>query len=663
MKTQWTGLLLSVCLLLPAPLPARASFEPLKLEITAPMSEAAPPAIPATGDKWDGVSISQPTKLVEKDGTDSYEITKCAELAFVAQTGGVWLGKNYVLANNLILNDMDLACDAEGRLSTVSGEPHGWTPIGDSGSSPFTGNFDGGGYAISGLCVERDAGDTGLFGFSRGTIKDLVVVNAYVRGTDCVGGVAGAALSDCSGCVFHGAVFGSGDEVGGVAGRGLTVSDCVNYGSVTGGGACIGGVAGSCTDCSGCANYGAVFGSGDRIGGVVGCVQYAACTDSANHGAVTGGNCVGGVAGSCFNADVSGCVNNAAVDGADKTGGIVGECSASNDSDVALKNNANRGAVSCTKTAGGIAGILHIRCTIANCCNTGDVTGAESKTGGVVGTVGTAWDDDTITGCYYLKTAAVNTNLQGYGTYSGGIEPKGFRACGETELLRQTTYENWDFQKIWRINPRYNDGYPYLAWERGGAPELTGISLNKSELTLFQEQKASLSVSPIPAGADLATVRWTSNDTRVADVSSDGLVMAGRPGTATITARTGEYSAACVVTVKPRAMEYQIGTLTVKDASGEVQTIIPNGKLKVGIPIEKSEEGGDATVILAYYSSGGRFLGALSLDVTNLPPGTGVELSIPVDNSDGRIAEIKVFVAASLANPIPVGVPASFPAN
>ena len=77
-----------------------------------------PPEIPSEGDVWDGVSITQPSKLVQKDGVYYYEISTCAELAYVAQIGGDWLGRNYLLANNLI-RPLDLfitAVDAKGQL-------------------------------------------------------------------------------------------------------------------------------------------------------------------------------------------------------------------------------------------------------------------------------------------------------------------------------------------------------------------------------------------------------------------------------------------------------------------------------------------------------------------------------------------------------------------
>jgi hypothetical protein len=33
------------------------------------------------------------------------------------------------------------------------------------------------------------------------------------------------------------------------------------------------------------------------------------------------------------------------------------------------------------------------------------------------------------------------------------------------ELKQQSTFEDWDFDTIWGIDPNINDGYPYLKWQ------------------------------------------------------------------------------------------------------------------------------------------------------------------------------------------------------
>ena len=102
-----------ICALLLLALPVAAS--------AAPAAGATPPAIPTSGDKWDG-KTEKPTETVKKDNVRYYKITKCAQLAYVAQTGGAWLGYNYLLADDLILNDVALQWDADGEDSVLCRE-------------------------------------------------------------------------------------------------------------------------------------------------------------------------------------------------------------------------------------------------------------------------------------------------------------------------------------------------------------------------------------------------------------------------------------------------------------------------------------------------------------------------------------------------------------
>lgn len=68
----------------------------------------------------------------------------------------------------------------------------GWQPIGDS-NAPFTGSFNGGGYTIDGLRIERLVNDyIGLFGFiSDGVVKNVTLKNVYIKGRNYVGALAG----------------------------------------------------------------------------------------------------------------------------------------------------------------------------------------------------------------------------------------------------------------------------------------------------------------------------------------------------------------------------------------------------------------------------------------------------------------------------------------
>lgn len=81
---------------------------------------------------------------------------------------------------------------------------------------------------------------------------------------------------------------------------------------------------------------------------------------------------------------------------------------------------------------------------------------------------------------------------------------------------------------------------------------VTGIVLDKTELTIEEGDLAALKASVAPASASNPAVVWTSSNENVAKVSS-GVIKAIREGTATVTATTidGGYTASCLVTVTP----------------------------------------------------------------------------------------------------------------
>ena len=76
----------------------------------------------------------------------------------------------------------------------------------------------------------------------------------------------------------------------------------------------------------------------------------------------------------------------------------------------------------------------------------------------------------------------------------------------------------------------------------------TGISLNKSTLELTVGESETL-VATVEPTDTTDTVTWTSGNTAVATVDTNGKVTAVATGTATITAQAGSQSATCVVTV------------------------------------------------------------------------------------------------------------------
>ena len=78
---------------------------------------------------------------------------------------------------------------------------------------------------------------------------------------------------------------------------------------------------------------------------------------------------------------------------------------------------------------------------------------------------------------------------------------------------------------------------------------LESISLNKTELALNKGQSESLTATVKPDDATDKTVTWSSSNTGVTTVDSNGKVTAVGGGNATITAKAGDKQATCAVTV------------------------------------------------------------------------------------------------------------------
>ena len=80
------------------------------------------------------------------------------------------------------------------------------------------------------------------------------------------------------------------------------------------------------------------------------------------------------------------------------------------------------------------------------------------------------------------------------------------------------------------------------------------ITLDKSSLELNEGETATLVATVKPDNATNKTVTWSSSRTSVATVDANGKVTAVAEGTATITAKAGDKTATCTVTVKKNGM-------------------------------------------------------------------------------------------------------------
>lgn len=83
------------------------------------------------------------------------------------------------------------------------------------------------------------------------------------------------------------------------------------------------------------------------------------------------------------------------------------------------------------------------------------------------------------------------------------------------------------------------------------AGAVTGVTLDKAELALKQDESYTLKATVAPEDAENKKVTWKSSDAKVATVDANGKVTGAAPGTATITVTTedGQKTATCKVTV------------------------------------------------------------------------------------------------------------------
>ena len=84
-----------------------------------------------------------------------------------------------------------------------------------------------------------------------------------------------------------------------------------------------------------------------------------------------------------------------------------------------------------------------------------------------------------------------------------------------------------------------------------GSTAVTGVTLNKTTLSLEAGKTETLTATVAPEGATNKEVTWVSSDETVASVDTTGKVTAIKAGTTTITVTTtdGEKTATCNVTV------------------------------------------------------------------------------------------------------------------
>ena len=238
--------------------------------------------------------------------------------------------RGFELRRSLDFNATDSYLNS--TLNTVWTTGRGWLPIGGTASNSFNRIFEGNGYTLSGLYIDREQSNIGLFTAlgADGEIKNvgLLDVDIETRGT-WVGGLVGLSYGNIINSYVTGVVTGH-NNIGGLVGS--------NFKDIT--------------------NSNAVV-------------------------TVSGNNGVGGLVGE--NNDASNLINSyasGAVSGNWYVGGLVGE----NNDDSNLINSYASGAVSGVHRVGGLVGRHQGR--LSNTYATGNVTlsgSSDNSVGGLIG--------------------------------------------------------------------------------------------------------------------------------------------------------------------------------------------------------------------------------------------------------------------------------------
>ncbi|NRF91013.1 Ig-like domain-containing protein [Paenibacillus frigoriresistens] len=126
---------------------------------------------------------------------------------------------------------------------------------------------------------------------------------------------------------------------------------------------------------------------------------------------------------------------------------------------------------------------------------------------------------------------------------------------------------------------------------------VTGVTLNKSTLSLTVGKSETLTSTVAPDTATNKAVKWSTSDSKVATVV-DGVVTAVKAGKATITVKTtdGNFEASTVVNVTAASDPDTNGGRG--DTSSSSTNIEPTGTVKVTIDQLKTQESGKATVVI-----------------------------------------------------------------
>lgn len=383
----------------------------------------------------------------------------------------------------LLMNDLDATTAGYQELaSPTANQSKGWEPIGiyERGGSfdPFVGIFDGQGYEIRDLFIDRpDEVGVGLFGAvvawaEGGVIENVRLVNANVTGDIGVGGLVGLNGGIVSNSYCTGNATGE-SRVGGLVGFNIAiVSDSSSSSSVTGYSFLVGGLIGYNTGNVSNSYSVARMTGGLGVGGLVGGNDGGTVRNSYSSGNVTGEEYVGGLVGHNWNWDavVGSCYSSGKVTGDSRVGGLVGY----NGYYATVDTSYASGSVTGNGSVGGLVG--YNRATVSHCYSSGNVTG-NGSVGGLVGN-----NTDTVSNSFWDRETS------GMLVSDGGIG----KTTVEMQDMATFLAVGWDIHAL--AHGETNDAYAWNIVDGESYPFLSGKRPSEYDLTISGTAGGSVAV-------------------------------------------------------------------------------------------------------------------------------------------------------------------------
>ena len=294
-------------------------------------------------------------------------------------------------------------------------------------TDPFTGTYNGNGYAIIGL-------DNYLFG----SISNAEIIGVHISESGLSGIVQFSKDSTITNCSFSGRAAGA--PIAAIAER-TEIINCYNSGEVTQGN--MAGIVGHAKESKiiGCYNTGKIAGSGPVCAGIVAYMEKSSIINCYNTGKITSvfgsGNAAGGIAGEIVNGNckIVNCYNTGLISTSGSAGGaIVGRINNGTGTNVTI-TNCYALEEKIMSLPDKIVGVQH-----PSILNIDGTSTPERLTGQETG-IKSLFDMTTS-----LSAATAGTSIYYTGKTTTDSGP----------------VNGWDFDNVWTIRADLNDGLPIL---------------------------------------------------------------------------------------------------------------------------------------------------------------------------------------------------------